>query len=153
MPPKLTNPLRPVARYRKGQAPAGVNVASDSDSDSDSDQEQDQVHDDSTQHRQQRHDSRNNQQSTFTVIKQEQDDATHTVKATSGRSGARDASARMDVNLRQVQVDQTGAVKVGGKSEVGRTRAEQEAQDSSSEYGQLHSLARSLKTSYNRAQD
>lgn len=35
MPPKLTQPLRPVARYRKGQAPAGL-----AESDSDSDQEQ-----------------------------------------------------------------------------------------------------------------
>lgn len=117
MPPKLTNPLRPVARYRKGQAPAGVIVASDSDSDDDQDNdEQGQVGQDD--------------EIDQVEIKDE------LVEDEPGRARGRAAGGRMDVKLRQVEVDGRGAVKIGRKAEVGRTRAEQEQDEDSSEYGQ-----------------
>lgn len=97
MAPKLTNPLRPVARYRKGQAPAHA-VASDSDSDEEQLEEEQQV-------------------------KAEESDEDHKPTISSSRGAA--AGARFNVALRQVEVDSKGQVKVGGKDEVGRTVQEE----------------------------
>lgn len=114
MPPKLTNPLRPVARYRKGQAPVNAGIASDSDSDQEEQQdEQEQVKAESS------------------------DDDKPTL---SGRRGTSRGKGKMNVALREVEVDSSGQVKVGGKGEVGRTAEE----EGSSEYGQS-SLERALQ--------
>lgn len=104
MAPKLTNPLRPVARYRKGQAPANAGIASDSDSDAEEQQEE---------------------------VKAE---STEDEKPVVSRAARGESKAKMNVALKQVEVDSQGAVKVGGKDEVGRTQAEDEG---SSEYGEL----------------
>lgn len=115
MPPKLTNPLRPVARYRKGQAPVNAGIASDSDSDQEEQQdEQEQVKAES---------SDDNDKPTL-----------------SGRRGTSSGRGKMNVALREVEVDSSGQVKVGGKGEVGRTAEE----EGSSEYGQS-SLGRALQ--------
>ncbi|ORY48829.1 splicing factor, Prp19-binding domain-domain-containing protein [Leucosporidium creatinivorum] len=106
MAPKLTNPLRPVARYRKGQAPANA-VASDSDSDDEQQQQEEEEE----------------------QLKAEQsEDEKPNVGA--GRGAG---SGRINVALRQVEVDSKGQVKVGGREEVGRTVQEQ-GEGSSSEY-------------------
>lgn len=102
MAPKLTNPLRPVARYRKGQAPAHA-VASDSDSDEEQQEQEEQV-------------------------KAEESEEDHKPSISRAAQGG-----RINVALRQVEVDSKGQVKVGGKDEVGRTVQEE---GSSSEYGQ-----------------
>lgn len=113
MPPKLTNPLRPVARYRKGQAPAGAAAAAaavDSDSDSDAERQDDEAQ----------------------QAKVESEDDGSEQAALAGRlRAATKAGGRMDVKLKQVQVDKMGSVKIGGgKVESGKT-------GSSSEYGEL----------------
>lgn len=111
MAPKLTNPLRPVARYRKGQAPAHA-VASDSDSDEEQGEQDEQV-----------------------KAEESEEDQKPSIRASTSTGGA----GRINVALRQVEVDSHGQVKVGGKEEVGRTAQEQGA--SSSEYGQSLELS------------
>jgi microfibrillar-associated protein 1 len=105
MPPKLTNPLRPVARYRKGK-PLNVPVVSDSDSDQDEEQ----------------------------AAAAEQSDEEQSA-APSVLVGRGNDKGKMNVALKGVEVDDKGAVKVGGRGEVGRTRQEVEDEEGSSEYG------------------
>ncbi|GAA6029145.1 hypothetical protein JCM8097_001621 [Rhodosporidiobolus ruineniae] len=98
MPPKLTQPARPVGRYRPGVAPAPV---ADDDSDEDNDQQQ--------QEQEQDDDDDEDQQQGLTEF-----------------AAARPAQqgGKMNVALREVEVDKGGKVKVGGKDEVGRTEME-----------------------------
>ncbi|GAA6003986.1 hypothetical protein JCM10207_006499 [Rhodosporidiobolus poonsookiae] len=95
MPPKLTNPLRPAARYRPGKAPVPV---AESDSDDDDQQQQ--------------HDE----------VEQEEDEDEGVTEFAAPRQ--QDKGARMNVALSEVEVDQLGKVKVGGRDEVGRTQME-----------------------------
>lgn len=95
--PKLTNPLRPVARYRKGQQP--LNAPSDSDSDEEAVEQP----------------SEGEEELKPTVIKKE-------------------VKGKMAVALREVEVDQGGVVRVGGKGEVGRTEKELESSEEEGEY-------------------
>lgn len=121
MPPKLTNPLRPVARYRKGQAPLGAA----SDSDSDAEQQHQDDDDDASP-------------STGTAIKNESDDDDVEKKPKLSKKAG---SGKMAVQLNQVQVDDKGGVLVGGRGESGRTlKEQQDEQGSSSEYGTFELL-------------
>ena len=103
MPPKLTQPLRPVARYRKGQAPAGV-VDSDSDSDQDEQQQEQQLEDAS-----------------------DQDEGVDEFTSVRKPTEASGQQKKMGVKLGNVQVDQRGTVKLPGQadesSEYGQSRA------------------------------
>ncbi|GAA6000567.1 microfibrillar-associated 1 family protein [Rhodotorula paludigena] len=99
MPPKAANqPLRPAQRYRPGKAPVPV---ADSDSDEDDDhqqqQELEQAGDDE-------HDAG-------------EDVALHAPRAHAG-------PGKLNVALREVEVDTGGKVRVGGRHEVGRTQEE-----------------------------
>lgn len=116
MPPKLTQPLRPVARYRKGKAP--VPVASD----------------DSSADEQEQHDNQGEKE------EEEQPDEELSEFGT-GRGqlrGQQQQGGRMNVKIKEVEVDQGGKVKVGGKDEVGRT----EMESSEGEYGMLSLISR-----------
>jgi len=108
MPPKLTQPLRPAARYRKGQAPVGAPA-----SDSDSDQEDEQLE-------QPQSDPQDGSE-----------DEVGVQEFTSGGNQRTTGKGKMGIKLDKVQVDQQGKVKVGGKDEVGRT----EMESSEGEYG------------------
>lgn len=111
MPPKLTQPLRPAARYRPGKAP--VPVADDSDY---SDQEQEQE-----------------AQGTAADERDDDDDDDEQVTEFRTRTAGKPpkGTAALNVALKEVQVDQTGKVKIGGRDEVGRT----EMESSEGEYG------------------
>ena len=109
MPPKLTQPLRPAARYRPGKAP--VPVADDSDY---SDQEQEQE-----------------AQGTAADEGDDDDDDEQVTEFRTTTAGKSRGTAALNVALKEVQVDQTGKVKVGGRDEVGRT----EMESSEGEYG------------------
>lgn len=104
MPPKLTQPLRPVARYRKGQAPAGV-VDSDSDSDQDEQQQEQQLEDGS-----------------------DQDEGVEEFTSVRKPAEVSGQQKKMGVKLGNVQVDQRGTVKLPGQadesSEYGQSRAQ-----------------------------
>lgn len=97
---KLTNPLRPAARYRKGQAPAGVPL-SDSDED-----EQPQSAD------------ADQPPLDEPISEEDEDDVKPSI------AGGRKAGGAMKVSLREVEVDTQGQVRVGGRTEVGRTAQE-----------------------------
>lgn len=97
--PKRTEPLRPAARYRRGQATA---QQSDSDS-SDAEQQQEPVH--------------------------EQEDDPHDQADSITKSKSR----IMALQLNQVEIDQHGSVRVGGKDEVGRTEREREEEEEEEE--------------------
>ncbi|EGU11573.1 Microfibrillar-associated protein 1 [Rhodotorula toruloides ATCC 204091] len=103
---KLTQPLRPVGRYRPGKAP--VPVATDDDSDEEEQQQQVEGEGGAD------HDEADEQVHEFSAAR-------------------RDAApaGRINVALREVEVDKAGKVKVGGKDEVGRT----EMESSEGEYG------------------
>ncbi|GAA5867741.1 hypothetical protein JCM8547_005219 [Rhodosporidiobolus lusitaniae] len=101
MPPKLTNPLRPAARYRPGKAP--VPVASDESSDDDDAQRE--------QQEDQQEDDEDVSEFSGGQLKQQQG-----------------AGGRLNVQIREVEVDQGGKVRVGGKDEVGRTQLESESE-------------------------
>lgn len=107
---KLTNPLRPAARYRKGQAPAGAPL-SDSDSDSDNDQP-----DTDAQHPQ-------GNEAISEGDEQEEEDVKPRLSQAQRKAGA-GAGGAMKVSLREVEVDHQGQVRVGGRTEVGRTAEE-----------------------------
>ena len=92
MPPKLTQPLRPVARYRKGQAPAGI-VESDSDSDQDEQAEQ-------------------QQQAEEEEEEQGVEEFTSARRPTEGLD-----NKKIGVKLGNVQVDQQGQVRLPGQDE------------------------------------
>ncbi|GAA5970831.1 hypothetical protein JCM3765_005579 [Sporobolomyces pararoseus] len=92
MPPKLTQPLRPVARYRKGQAPAGI-VESDSESDQDEQAEQ-------------------HQQDEEGEDEQGVEEFTSARRPTEGQD-----NKKIGVKLGNVQVDQQGQVKLAGHDE------------------------------------
>ncbi|GAA5974955.1 hypothetical protein JCM11641_006777 [Rhodosporidiobolus odoratus] len=98
MPPKLTNPLRPVGRYRPGKAP--VPVASDSDSDQDQDEQQQQQDAD------------------------DQDRVDQPEAVSEYGAPSKSGKGKLNVALKEVEVDTAGKVKVGGKDEVGRTEME-----------------------------
>ena len=105
--PKLTQPLRPAARYRKGQAPANLPL---SDSDEDEQQpeqpeQQDEPLSDNDQYQ----------------------------AGTAARVGGTGAGRHMKVSLREVEVDQRGQVRVGGRTEVGRTAEESSEEESEDE--------------------
>ncbi|TKA53745.1 hypothetical protein B0A53_03787 [Rhodotorula sp. CCFEE 5036] len=103
MPPKLTQPLRPAARYRPGKAP--VPVADDSDySDQEEQEAQGTAADDGDD--------------------DDDDDQQVTEFRTTTTAGKPKGTAALNVALKQVEVDQTGKVKVGGRDEVGRTEME-----------------------------
>ncbi|GAA5867857.1 hypothetical protein JCM3774_005886 [Rhodotorula dairenensis] len=102
MPPKLTQPLRPVARYRPGKAP--VPVADDSD-DSDQEAEPQQGDARAPDHDDDHQGGRRDQLVTEFA-------------------GAKAKGATINVAIKEVQVDQAGKVKVGGRDEVGRTEME-----------------------------
>ncbi|GAA5954925.1 hypothetical protein JCM8115_005571 [Rhodotorula mucilaginosa] len=104
MPPKLTQPLRPAARYRPGKAP--VPVADDSDY---SDQEEQEAQGTAAQEGGDDDDD---------------DDQQVTEFRTTTTAGKPKGTAALNVALKQVEVDQTGKVKVGGRDEVGRTEME-----------------------------
>ncbi|GAA5951275.1 hypothetical protein JCM21900_003824 [Sporobolomyces salmonicolor] len=104
MPPKLTNPLRPVARYRKGKAPVNAQVASDSDEESDD------------QHRELEDDR--------APLQEDEDLQEFTTAAQRKQPAGASAGGRINVALREVEVDQAGKVRVGGRDEVGRTEME-----------------------------
>ncbi|GAA5941633.1 uncharacterized protein JCM15063_001644 [Sporobolomyces koalae] len=91
MPPKLTQPLRPAARYRKGQGPAAVESDSDSNSDSerpDADDSERANNDDPDNHG---------------------DEAVHDfVSASTTRRAEPSRDRKIGVNLRNVNVDPTG---------------------------------------------
>ncbi|GAA5986164.1 hypothetical protein JCM10908_006438 [Rhodotorula pacifica] len=107
MPPKLTQPLRPVARYRPGKAP--VPVADDSDY---SDQEAQQQDDEAAQEEQDNDEDADEQVTEFRA------------GAAPARAAKGGAAGAINVALKQVEVDQAGKVKVGGRDEVGRTEME-----------------------------
>lgn len=113
---KLTQPLRPVGRYRPGKAP--VPVASDDDSDEE--EQQQQVEGEGGA---------------------DQDEADEQVQEFSATRRDTAPAGRINVALREVEVDKAGKVKVGGKDEVGRT----EMESSEGEYGMsspsLHSVS------------
>lgn len=112
MPPKLTQPLRPAARYRPGKAP--VPVADDSDY---SDQEQEGA-----------------QQGEGENVDEDDDDQLVTeFRTTAANKPKGQQGGALNVALKEVQVDQTGKVNVGGRDEVGRT----EMESSEGEYGPL----------------
>lgn len=90
MPPKLTQPLRPVQRYRKGQLPQGVQPSTSDDEDSDQEQQPPQD--------EQQHSDEDDQVQEFTSVKQ-----------TGG--------AKIGVKLGQVKVDQQGKVIRPGEEE------------------------------------
>lgn len=113
MPPKLTQPLRPAARYRPGKAP--VPAADDSDY-SDNDQEE---QDDAASAQAQADEGNDD------------DDDEQVTEFTTANRAAKGRGAAINVALKQVEVDQTGKVKVGGRDEVGRT----EMESSEGEYG------------------
>ncbi len=101
--PKLTQPLRPAARYRKGQAPANLPL-SDSDED---DQQQEEQH--------------------------PQNEALSDDEHYQGAAAGRGAGGQMKVSLREVEVDQRGQVRVGGRTEVGRTAEESSEEETEEE--------------------
>lgn len=106
MPPKAANqPLRPAQRYRPGKAPVPL---ADSDSDDDDDQQQQQ---ELEQAGDEDHDAG-------------EDVALHAPRAHAG-------PGKLNVALREVEVDTGGKVRVGGRDEVGRTQEE----SSEGEYG------------------
>lgn len=124
--PKLTNPLRPVARYRKGKAPIQGLVPSDDD-DSDEDDtgakgEEDEgdvpIGGESDDEQQQ---------------EEEEAEKLVALRGEGKGKGKGAAGAEIKVELKRVQVTETGAVKIGGKEEVGRTARELEEQEGSSE--------------------
>ncbi|BGP34109.1 hypothetical protein JCM10296v2_005924 [Rhodotorula toruloides] len=96
---KLTQPLRPVGRYRPGKAP--VPVASDDDSDEEEQQQQVEGEGDA-----------------------DEDEADEPVQEFSAARRDAALAGRINVALREVEVDKAGKVKVGGKDEVGRTEME-----------------------------
>ena len=101
MPPKaLTNPARPVARYRKGK-PSGP-VASDSDSDADD----------------------------APAAASSDEDSKPAVGV---QRAARPTAASFNVALKGVEVDERGAVTVGGRGEVGKTAREVDSEPEDSE--------------------
>ncbi|GAA5914973.1 hypothetical protein JCM5296_004519, partial [Sporobolomyces johnsonii] len=104
MPPKLTNPLRPVARYRKGKAPVNAPLASDSDDDQD-DQQPDLEHD-------------------HAPLPEDEHLQEFTAAAPRKQLPGAGAGGTINVALREVEVDQAGKVRVGGRDEVGRTEME-----------------------------
>jgi hypothetical protein len=123
MPPKLTQPLRPAARYRPGKAP--VPVADDSDySDQEEQEAQGTAADDGDD--------------------DDDDDQQVTEFRTTTTAGKPKGTAALNVALKQVEVDQTGKVKVGGRDEVGRT----EMESSEGEYGPFTPWARSCPVRY-----
>ena len=89
--PKLTNPLRPARRYRKGKAPAHA-PSSDSDSDA---------------------------EAPAAVSAPSSDEEKPRVPV----------KGKMAVALREVEVDDAGMVRVGGREEVGRTEREVESSE------------------------
>lgn len=108
MPPKMTQPLRPVARYRPGKAPVPV---ADSDSDDDNDDQQQQQHDD---------DGEGDQG----------DDDQDLAEFSAPQHRKQQQQGSLNVALKQVEV-QDGKVRVGGRDESGRTQME----SSEGEYG------------------
>ncbi|KAG0663510.1 hypothetical protein C6P46_002406 [Rhodotorula mucilaginosa] len=113
MPPKLTQPLRPAARYRPGKAP--VPVADDSDySDQEEQEAQGTAADDGDD--------------------DDDDDQQVTEFRTTTTAGKPKGTAALNVALKQVEVDQTGKVKVGGRDEIlilafAETDSEEEQED------------------------
>lgn len=103
---KLTQPLRPVGRYRPGKAP--VPVASDDDSDEEEQQQQAEGEGGA-----------------------DEDEADEQVQEFSATRRDTAPAGRINVALREVEVDKAGKVKVGGRDEVGRT----EMESSAGEYG------------------
>ncbi|GAA5828440.1 hypothetical protein JCM3770_001185, partial [Rhodotorula araucariae] len=95
MPPKLTQPLRPAARYRPGKAP--VPLPADDSSDDDNDNPHQHLHDPDA------HD--------------------HGLTEFAAPRTASDP-AKFNVALRQVEVDHAGKVRVGGRDESGKTQYE-----------------------------
>ncbi|GAA5922114.1 hypothetical protein JCM3775_003496 [Rhodotorula graminis] len=102
MPPKMTQPLRPVARYRPGKAPVPV---ADSDSDVDDDDNQ------------QQHDERDDDDHG------DADQDLAEFSAPQHRTAKQQNHASLNVALKQVEVHD-GKVRVGGKDESGRTQME-----------------------------
>lgn len=104
-PKTLTNPLRPVARYRKGKGPAAP--ASDSDSDDDN--------------------------AAPPAGGSSDEDEKPNISAPPPRTGkAAGAGGKLNVALKEVEVDDKGMVTVGGRGEVGRTEKEMESEEESS---------------------
>ncbi|GAA5827284.1 hypothetical protein JCM10212_000449, partial [Sporobolomyces blumeae] len=91
MPPKLTQPLRPAARYRKGQAPAGVSL---DHSDSSDDEPDHRAADGDASH------------------EAGQDEDVQEFASGARATGGRD-QVKMGVRLNQVSVDQDGKVSLG----------------------------------------
>lgn len=113
MPPKLTQPLRPAARYRPGKAPVPV-ADSDSDSGDDGDNAQQQGD------QQHAHDD---------------DEDEDLAEFSAPRTSKQQQPGAINVALRQVEVLDDGKVRVAGRDESGRTQME----SSEGEYGALSS--------------
>ncbi|BGP57113.1 hypothetical protein JCM8202_000555 [Rhodotorula sphaerocarpa] len=111
MPPKMTQPLRPAARYRPGKAPAPV---ADDPDESDDEQQQQQA--------------AGGEDAGAGAADEEDGDGDEQVTEFGGAGTAARAQnagkGALNVALKQVQVDQTGKVTVGGRDEVGRTELE-----------------------------
>lgn len=120
MPPKMTQPLRPAARYRPGKAP--VPVADDSDESDDEQQQQEVIGGEGA--------------GAGAADEEDGDDDEQVTEFGGAGTAARAQNAgkgALNVALKQVQVDQAGKVTVGGRDEVGRT----ELESSEGEYGQF----------------
>ncbi|GAA5906929.1 uncharacterized protein JCM6883_005735 [Sporobolomyces salmoneus] len=109
MPPKLTQPLRPFARYRKGQAPVGL-----VESDSDSDQESETL----------------SQQQQGAETAQDEDDEGLDEFTSSKKTAREDQDQKkMGVKLGNVKVDQQGTVKLEGQGEEESSEYETDSED------------------------
>lgn len=98
---KSTKPLRPVARYRRGQAPANAGLDSES---SDEGQEE-------------REEERNREED-----EEEENKVERSVKG-------KETGRTMAITLKEVEIDAQGSVRVGGREEVGRTGRELEDEE------------------------
>lgn len=117
---KLTNPLRPAERYRKGKAPTNVIVSDESDSDEQ--QQQDEEEENQIIKPGSEFDSDEEDQKPFINNNASTSINRKNLAVGKGKKNV----GQMAVNLREVEVDATGLVRVGGKDEVGRTGRELE---------------------------
>lgn len=139
--PKLTNPLRPAARYRKGQVPVQVGL---SESDSDDDDEEDEAAPKDIDSKEEGiktefddddDDDDNDNDDAQPEIPQQKPGFSSRVQRNSAINIG--GAGKMEVSLREVKVDSRGGVLVGGKEEVGRTGRELEGSSSSGEEGEF----------------
>jgi microfibrillar-associated protein 1 len=100
---KSTKPLRPVARYRRGQAPANAGLDSES-----SDEGQEEPGEDGN--------------------REEEEEEEEENKVERGSKG-KETGRTMAITLKEVEIDAQGSVRVGGREEVGKTGRELEDEE------------------------